>query len=140
MLHKFPILCGVILLDKEIAKGFSGVTYNWNLQQTDEPVRDRRTCQSPFSLLVFSWAKRTSRQCSFSMLLIGLARQKLVCANRQSSKSLPAEGSLASPDAFPGIATWRSQPCVRRCSFGALRLISAVTGFSLVFSWAKRIL
>jgi len=129
------------------------------------------------------------------MLLIGLAKPKLVCANRQASKSPPAEaslasadafrrlasnfssdwlfsrllvseanvstmafldasywsrkaetglcqqtgsksppaeGSLASPDASPGIATWRSQPCVRRCSFGALRLISAVTNFSLV--------
>ncbi|RAM58252.1 hypothetical protein DS65_03365 [Mesotoga sp. SC_4PWL113PWK15] len=69
----------------------------------------------------------------FPMLLIGLARQKLVCANRQASKSPPAEGSLASPDASPGIATWRSQPCVRRCSFGALRLIS-VTDFSPAFS------
>jgi hypothetical protein len=29
----------------------------------------------------------------------------------------PAEGSIASPDALPGIATWRDlrQPCVRRC-------------------------
>ena len=61
------------------------------------------------------------------MLLIGLAKPKLVCANRQSSKSPPAEGSLASPDASPGIATWRSQPCVRRCSFGALRLILAIS-------------
>jgi hypothetical protein len=26
MPHKFPTLCGFILLDKEIAKGFSGVT------------------------------------------------------------------------------------------------------------------
>ena len=48
---------------------------------------------------------------------------------------LPAEGSLASPDAFPGIATWRGlrQPCVPARSlpalrppmlFGALRLIN----------------
>ena len=68
-----------------------------------------------------------------------------LCEQTYSSKSPPAEGSLASPDAFPGIASLRdfcqhrdlgfsSQPCVRRCSFGALRLISAVTGFSLVFS------
>ena len=34
---------------------------------------------------------------------------------------------ITSPDVPPGITSWRSQPCVRRCSFGALRLISAVT-------------
>ncbi|PNE18053.1 hypothetical protein V511_13890 [Mesotoga sp. Brook.08.YT.4.2.5.1] len=59
------------------------------------------------------------------MLLIGLAKPKLVCANRQASKSPPAEGSLASVDVL-------SAPCVPPKA--ALRLISAVTDFSLAFS------
>ncbi len=122
---------------------------------------------------------------SLSMLLIGLARQKLVCANRQASKSPPAEGSLASagdlsahhfpgrssghhflapasltsgdalrritsPDVLSGLTSCRRQPCVPGCFsghcdlakpalrppmlFGALRLTSAVTNFSLAFS------
>jgi len=42
----------------------------------------------------------------------------------------PREAGLASPDAFPGIATWRGlgQPCVPARSSPALRLISPVTG------------
>ena len=46
------------------------------------------------------------------------------------SASPPAEGSLASPDAYPGIATWHvlRQPCVPARSSPALRLISPVTG------------
>jgi len=82
-------------------------------------VEERERDRGQSSRLLVSAA--TVSISSLSMLLIGLARQKLVCPNRQASKSPPAEGSLASPDASPGIATWRSQPCVRRCSFGALR-------------------
>ena len=108
-------------------------------ERDEERERDRRessrlhVSQANVSTVLFLDASYWSRKAE-----TGLCQQT-------GSKSPPAEGSLASPDAFPGIASLRdfcqhrdlgfsSQPCVRRCSFGALRLISAVTGFSLVFS------
>ncbi len=83
----------------------------------EERERDRRessrllVSQANVSTVLFLDASYWSRKAE-----TGLCQQT-------GSKSPPAEGSLASPDASPGIATWRSQPCVRRCSFGALRLI-----------------
>ena len=49
--------------------------------------------------------------------------------------SLPREASLASPDAFPGIATWAvlAQSCVPRC-FSGQWLFPAISVFSQALS------
>ncbi len=49
------------------------------------------------------------------------------------SKSPPGEASLASPDASPGIATWRSQPCVPGCFSGHCDLAKPALRPSMFF-------
>ncbi len=59
------------------------------------------------SAVIFPASRRSdSRQCSSRCFL--LVSQGRNCLSTNSLKIAPAEGSLASPDAFPGIATWRS--------------------------------
>jgi len=94
-------------LREECHEVAEGVCLKKSIESTrwGERTRNRREFsssreRSELSIMLFLDASYWSRKAE-----TGLCQQT-------GSKSPPAEGSLASPDASPGIATWRSQPCV----------------------------